>query len=106
MFEQMETFFQSGINYCILILEAIGAAIILIYAARALFSMARGKGDSKLFLTEGITTAMNFLLSSEVLKTIIAPDWTAIGMTGAIIVMRASMTVLVHWENKHETHHN
>jgi len=40
------------------------------------------------------------LLGSEVLKTIVAPGWTDIGMTCAIILMRAGVTVLLKWENK------
>jgi uncharacterized membrane protein len=41
-------------------------------------------------------------LVGEVLKTIIAPDWKDIGMTCAILLMRAAVTVLLHWERQHE----
>jgi uncharacterized membrane protein len=35
-----------------------------------------------------------------VLKTIIAPDWKDIGMTCAILLMRAAMSLLIYWETK------
>ena len=53
-------------------------------------------------MAEGIATALSFLLGSEVLKTIIAPDWMDLGMTAAILAMRAAMSVLIHWETHHE----
>ena len=56
-------------------------------------------------ITEGITTGLSFLLVSEVLKTIIDRDWTSIGMTCAILLMRASISLLVHWESKAEAEH-
>ena len=49
---------------------------------------------------QGAMEALNLLLGSEVLKTIVAPGWTDIGMTCAIILMRAGVTVLLKWENK------
>ena len=51
---------------------------------------------------EGITTALSFLLGGEALKTITAPNWMELGMTAAILAMRAAMAVLIHWETQHE----
>ena len=53
-------------------------------------------------MAEGIATALSFLLGGEALKTIIAPDWMDLGMTAAILAMRAAMSVLIHWETHHE----
>ena len=83
-----------------MILEAIGAVIIFISALRTLLGMLQKKHDSKIQLAEGIATALSFLLGSEALKTIIAPDWKDIGMTCAILLMRAAMSLLIHWETK------
>ena len=102
MYETLETFFQTVVRYGVLVLEAVGAVIIFVSAVKALISALKEHGKSKIVFAEGIATALNFLLGSEVLKTIIAPDWRDIGMTCAIIVMRAAMALLVHWENKHD----
>jgi len=101
MLESVQSIFQTVILYAILFLEAIGAVLIVYYSIRAFILLLKGKSKlSRTSLTEGITTGLSFLLGSEVLKTIVAPDWSSIGMTCAILLMRAAVTILVHWENK------
>jgi len=102
VYKALEEVFQVVVRYGVLALEAVGAVIIFVAAIRALICAVKQHEKSKLVFSEGIATALNFLLGSEVLKTIIAPDWRDIGMTCAIIVMRAAMALLVHWENKHD----
>ncbi len=95
--------FERILDYAITGVEIIGAMIILFYVVRALICLLMKNHDGcREHLTIGISTGLNFLLASEVLNTIIAPDWSAIGMTCAILLMRAGMSLLVHWENKLE----
>ena len=42
------------------------------------------------------------MLSSEVLRTIVARDLNALLITGGLVALRAAMTVLIHWKNKRE----
>ena len=103
MHETIDTHFEIILKYIITVVEIIGALIIVYYTIRALLRLLKkdhmGCRDA---LTTGISTGLNFLLTCEVLNTIIAPDWSAIGMTCAILLMRAGMTLLIHWENKME----
>ena len=78
--------------------------MLLVTAIKALCVVFKSTAKSRHMLADGISTALSFLLASEVMKTIIAPDWSDIGMTCAILVMRAGMTVLIHWEHAHEPH--
>ncbi len=95
--------FEHILDYAITAVEIVGALIILFYVIRALIALLqKNRSQCRDRLTTGISTGLSFLLASEVLKTIIAPDWSAIGMTCAILLMRAGMTLLVHWENKIE----
>ena len=102
MYEILEEGFRSAVKYGILVLEAIGAIIILVSAIRALVGLLKGPARARLTLAEGIATGLNFLLGGEVLNTIVAPNWDGIGKTCAIMLIRAAMAVLLHWENKHE----
>ena len=102
MYVQLEELFHTIVEYSILILEGVGVIILLVYAVRALLNVFKSTSASKKLMAEGITTALSFLLGGEVLKTIVAPDWQGIGMTCAILLMRAAVTVLLHWESKHE----
>ena len=101
VYEVAEQAFQLVVRYAILVLEAVGALIIIGYSALSVVRMLqRKKKAGHEALTEGVTSGLSFLLGSEVLKTIVAPGWTDIGMTCAIILMRAGVTVLLKWENK------
>ena len=102
MYEFLERVFHALVGYGILILEIVGAALIIIAGVRAFIALITRTGSSKLIMGEGIATALSFLLGGEALKTIIAPDWMELGMTAAILVMRAAMSVLIHWETHNE----
>ena len=102
MYEALEHVFHIVVEYGVLILEVIGAVIILISGIRGLIGLLKKEKHFRIELSEGIATALTFLLCGEALKTIIAPDWREIGMTAAILVMRAAMSVLLHWEVTNE----
>ena len=103
MHETIEQLFERFLRYGITAVEIVGAVIVFFYTFRALYHLIRKDHTGcHSLLTEGISTGLSFLLGSEVLNTIIAPDWSAVGMTCAILLMRAGMTLLVHWENKME----
>ena len=102
MYLKLEDYFMDIVNDSIFIVEAVGMLILLFFTVRALIAMFKSIHECKHFLAEGITTALSFLLVGEVLKTIVAPDWKDIGMTCAVLLMRAVVTVLLHWERKHE----
>ena len=103
MHATIEQGFEKILRYGITAVEIIGAVIVFFYTFRALYHLLRNDHSGcHHLLTEGISTGLSFLLGSEVLNTILAPDWSAVGMTCAILLMRAGMTLLVHWENKME----
>jgi uncharacterized membrane protein len=98
----LKDYFLDIVNGSIFVVEAVGVVILLIYTVRALVAIFKSIHNCKRLLSEGITTSLSFLLVGEVLKTIVAPDWKDIGMTCAILLMRAAVTVLLHWERQHE----
>lgn len=103
MYHEIEEIFKLIVRYAVLILEAIGAVVILVNTVRSIGQRLRNnKAQSRGTLTEGISSGLGFLLSSEVLRTIVAPDWKEIGMTCAVLAMRAVMTILIKWEEKQE----
>ena len=103
MHAAIDATFERVLDYIITGVEMVGALIILYYVIRALVSLLqKNHADCRTHLTTGISTGLSFLLASEVFNTIIAPDWSAIGKTCAILLMRAGMTFFVHWEDKME----
>jgi uncharacterized membrane protein len=102
MYELLEDHFIDAVNYTIMAIEMVGVIVLVVYAVRATFALFKSTYKCKRLLSTGITTALSFLLGGEVLKTIVAPDWKDIGMTCAILLMRAAVTVLLHWEHQQE----
>lgn len=102
VYSTLEHGFKIFVQYGIMFLETISVCIILVSAVTALVGIVRGTRESKYHMPKGVALALSFLLGGEAMKTIIAPDWRDIGMTCAIIVMRAAMVVLIHWETKSE----
>ena len=41
-------------------------------------------------------------MGGEVLRTVVVREWSELGILGAIIVLRAMLTFLIHWEIKNE----
>lgn len=102
MLEFFEGFFHGIVAFAILLLEIVGVAIIVYTAYKALLHLIQGREGCRIEMAEGIATALTFLLGGEAMKTIIAPDWHELGMTCAILLMRAAMSLLIHWETKSE----
>jgi len=103
MLETVETVFEQILHCATTVIEIIGALIIIFYTVLALISLFRKKRcRCSDLLTKGISTGLSFLLVSEVLLTIFAKSWEQIGMVCAILLIRAGMGLLVHWENKME----
>ena len=49
--------------------------------------------------------ALEFKLGGEILRTVVARDMSDIVQVGAIIILRAALTFLIHWEIKNEEEH-
>ena len=103
MFEWIEGAFDLIINYSIILLEFIGSAIIVVTAIRALINLLRGKKDGiRLDLAQGIALALEFKLGSEVLRTVVVRSTSELLIAGAIVLLRAALTYMIHWEIKNE----
>ena len=105
-FETVEEFVLLVAKYCCLLIECIGLGILVISAVKALIGILSSKKDNvRLKLMEGISTALEFLLCGEVIKTITSVKLESMLYTAAVMLLRAAMTVLLHWEIKNEEKH-
>ena len=71
-------------------------------AIKCVYEMFKRDVNVRLDLAEGIATALEFKLAGEVLKTTIVSSWNELGTLAAIMLLRAAITVLLHWEVKNE----
>ena len=98
----IEDIFQLAVQGAILLLEAIGVAVLVYTAVKSVIGLFRKNNSVKLELAEGIGLALEFKLGSEVLRTLIVREWNELAILGAIVLLRAAITFLIQWEIKNE----
>ncbi|MCZ2860495.1 DUF1622 domain-containing protein [Blastococcus sp. VKM Ac-2987] len=102
----METLLEEVVNVLVVIVEACGAAVIIIGAVyaflRFLWAGLRHRGAAgfvpvRLTLGRFLALGLEFQLASDVLRTAVAPSWEEIGQLAAIAAIR---TVLNYFLGK------
>ena len=61
---------------------------------------------TRLKLAKGMAMGLEFKLGGEILRTVVVRDLSEIMIVGAIILLRAALTFLIHWEIKNEEEDN
>lgn len=102
MYQTIEGIFGEAINYAILLFEMAGVIILIVTLVKSFIGWVKSNPDVKLFLGQGIALALEFKLGAEVLRTVVVREWSELMLLGAIIVLRAAITFLIHWEIKQE----
>ena len=85
------------------LLEFAGIIVIVTYAVVCFYRWLRHDRDNiRLDLAQGIALALEFKMGGEVLRTVVVREWGELLVLGAIILLRAALTFLLHWEIKNE----
>lgn len=87
------------------LVELAGIMVLLITAAKGIIDYFKKSIHIRLNLAQGIALALEFKLGGEVLRTVIARDLNELLILGSIILLRAALTLLLHWEIKTEEAH-
>lgn len=101
-FNTFESYFELIVRYLIIIIEAIGIAVLIFSIIKAFFGVIRKKEKIRLHLAEGIALAIEFKMGGELLRTVIVRDWKELAVLGAVILIRAAMSFVIHWEIRNE----
>ncbi len=86
----------------ILLVESAGIVVVLLTAAKGVIGYFKKDPHIRLRLAQGIALGLEFKLGGEVLRTVIVREWNELAILGAIILLRGLLTILLHWEIKHE----
>ena len=102
-FETVETYFDIIVSYGMLFMECIGVVIIIWTAIKCIQGMiGKKRNNYRIVLAKGISLALEFKLGGEVLGTVLAEEFKDLGIIACLIVLRAALTFLLHWEIKNE----
>ncbi len=86
----------------ILVFEFIGVGIIIFTGLLCFLKYIKGKPDTRIALGKGLAMGLEFKLGSEILRTVVVREWKEISIVAGIIILRAALTFLIHWEIKQE----
>lgn len=101
--EILDTILYDVVQVCTSVLEMFGIAVLMFTALKAFYCWLRHSSENlRLDLGQGIALALEFKMGGEVLRTVVVREWSELGILGAIIVLRAVLTFLIHWEIKNE----
>ena len=89
------------------VLELIGILIIIIGSCNALFKLLKNLWKKREFhvvvaLGKALSLALEFKMGAEIIKTVIVHDLSELAVLGIVILIRALLAFLIHWEMKME----
>lgn len=90
------------------VLEAMGIIVLTIGAANGFYHYLVSlfnshPSTSRSHFANSMAISLEFKLAAEILKTVLVRTIDEIIILGAIILLRALMTLIIHWEIKQDT---
>ena len=101
----LDTVVDIILEYLIPICELMGIAVVAVSTVTAFVKYIRslvlhGQEDIKFQLASGLALSLEFKMAAEILKTVLVRDLTELIVLGAVIALRALLSVLIHFEMK------
>ena len=98
----VELFLEILIPIC----ELMGISIVAVSAVTSFWQYAKSliKGipsDVKFKLASGLALSLEFKMAAEILKTVLIRNFEELLVLGVVIVLRALLSFLIHFEMKH-----
>ncbi len=100
--ESLHNILRACIDLSIVIIEFLGLLVIVNTGVKAFIEWVRKDERTRLHLSEGLSTALSFLLCGEILRTILFHDLSEVLLIGSIVILRVALTLLIHWEASKE----
>lgn len=84
-------------------LEFVGVVIIIVGSFRALLRLIKSFAKKSSFkgevdLEKSLSLALEFKMGAEIIKTVIIHNLEELAILGVVIVIRALIALLIHWE--------
>lgn len=102
MLDILHTVLSDVVNYAIILFEFVGVGVLIFSGIVGFINYTKRDPLTRLKLAKGMAMGLEFKLGSEILRTVIVRDLSEIVIVGSIILLRAALTFLIHWEIKNE----
>ena len=90
------------VEVAILLFEYTGVIVLIITGIQGIILYVKRDPKTRLSLAQGMAMGLEFKLGSEILRTVVVREFNEIFLVGAVILLRAALTILIHWEIKNE----
>ena len=102
----LEHFVERFLEILIPICELMGISIVAISAGTAFWQyvkslIKRVPCNVKFQLANGLALSLEFKMAAEILKTVLIRDFGELTVLGAVIILRALLSFLIHFEMNH-----
>ena len=90
--------------------ELIGIFVVTVTAVQSFYKYLKGlvtktPTDFKFELAQGLASGLEFKMAAEILKTVQVRNMQELLILGAVILLRALLSLLIHFEMKEEHNH-
>lgn len=105
----LEQIVECALSVLIPLCEGMGILVIAVSTLSAFWKylvglFRPGSRDIKSELASGLALSLEFKMAAEILKTVMVRDMTELMVLGAVIILRALLSFLIHFEMKqHDT---
>ena len=101
----LEHFVEAVLELLIPLCELMGICVVAVSALGAFGRYGRSlatrrPSDVQFRLAEGLALSLEFKMAAEILKTVLVRDLTELTVLGAVIALRALLSLLIHFEMK------
>ncbi len=103
--ELINLIIETGLPYIISFLEIMGIFVVACTAVRGFWhyiqnTFMKKNIDLQTNLARGLATGLEFKMGAEILKTVLVKDLSELYILGAVILLRALLSILIHLELK------
>ena len=102
----LEHLIETVLPYIIAILEIMGILVVAWTGVRAFWeyihnTLMKKNNPLQNHFANGLATALEFKMAAEILKTVLVREMSELLVLGAVIGLRALLSLLIHFEMKH-----
>ena len=102
----LENIIEIVLPYIIAVLEIMGILVVAWSGIYAFWEYIQNtffhkKFDLQFHLANGLATGLEFKMAAEILKTVLIREMSELLVLGAVILLRALLSLLIHFEMKH-----
>ena len=108
----LHAFIETVLPYMISIFEIIGIIVVCFAGFNGFWQYCQAtfmkkKLDVQTSLAKGLAVGLEFKMAAEILKTVLIQNLSEIYILGAVILLRALLSLLIHFElNAHKSKEN